>query len=77
MIRIGAMYLMMTVHTGARPNLLDWRTSSMIVFGLIIQPTKMQVRTATMGISTELETKSKKSSSCVPGPSGSMPMSTL
>ena len=43
-----------------------------MAFGLMIQPTKMQVSSATIGMITELEMKSKKSSSVVPSPIGSM-----
>ena len=50
---------------------------AIIVFGLIIQPTNTQVRSATIGIMTELEMKSAKSSSEEPSPNGWMNESTL
>ena len=77
MTKMGAMYLIMMVQGLARANFDEARTSSMIAFGLIIQPTNTQVSNATMGIMTELEMKSKKSSSWVPGPSGSIQISPL
>ena len=68
----GATYLMTTDQTLANLNSADSRTSSIMTLGLMIQPTKMQVRSAAMGIMTELEMKSKKSRMLEPGPSGSM-----
>ena len=68
----GAMYLMTTVHAFSARKLLDSFTSSTMAFGLMIHPTNTQVKSATMGMMTEFEMKSKKSSSVVPAPSGSM-----
>ena len=67
----------MTDHALAALKGAEMRTSSMIVFGLIIQPTNTQVRSATIGIMTELEMKSAKSSSEEPSPNGWMNESTL
>ena len=68
----GATYLMMTIQAFSTLNSLEIFTSSTMAFGLMIQPTKMQVSSATIGMITELEMKSKKSSSVVPSPIGSM-----
>ena len=73
----GAMYLIMIVQAPAAENLLEMRTSSMMVLGFTIQPTNTQVSSATMGMSTELEMKSAKSRIEEPAPSGSMNDSPL
>ena len=62
--------MMTTDHTWAKRNLADTRTSSMSVFGLTIQPTKMQVISAEIGIITEFEMKSRKSRMLDPSPIG-------
>ena len=71
------MYLIMIVQAPAAVNLLEMRTSSMMALGLMIQPTNTQVSSATMGMSTELEMKSAKSSMEEPAPKGSMKEATL
>ena len=71
------MYLTMTTQAFSALNSLDSLTSSTSTLGLTIQPTKMQVRIATMGMSTELEMKSKKSRIVLPSPSGCTAENTL
>ena len=71
------MYLITTDHTLARRKRADTRTSSISVWGLIIQPTKTQVRSAAIGIITELEMKSSKSRMLEPSPIGWMNDSEL
>ena len=70
--KTGATYLIITDQAPAGLKGAEMRTSSISVFGLMIQPTKMQVSNATIGINTEFEKKSAKSSSELPAPSGSM-----
>ena len=71
-IRMGAMYLIMMRHAARQRNFDEAMISSSMIYGLMHQPTKMQVRNATIGIMMVFEMKSKKSSSEVPAPSGSM-----
>ena len=73
----GATYFTMTDHAFAILKGVEMRTSSIIVFGLMIQPTNTQVKSATIGMITELEMKSAKSSSEEPSPNGWMNESTL
>ena len=71
------MYLIMNAHTLRSLNSAESITSSSITFGPTIQPTKMQVSSATIGIITELERKSRKSRMVVPSPKGWMNESEL
>ena len=73
----GATYLIKNAHTLRIENLLDSATSSISASGLMTQPTNRQVSKATMGMMTELDTKSNKSSSEEPSPSGWMNDSPL
>ena len=60
-IRMGAMYLIMIRHAARQRNFDEAMISSSMIFGLIHQPTKIQVRNATIGIMMVFEMKSKKS----------------
>ena len=66
----GATYFTITVNIFSALNGLEIFTSSIMAFGLIIQPTNTQAKSAAMGIITELEMKSRKSKMVLPGPSG-------
>lgn len=75
--RIGAMYLIITTQAFSALNSLEISISSTSVLGLMIQPTNTHVRIATMGMSTEFDMKSKKSSNVEPSPMGWMNESEL
>ncbi len=49
-IKIGAMYLIMMRHAARQRNFDEAMISSSMIFGLMHQPTKIQVRNATIGI---------------------------
>ena len=76
-IRTGAMNLIMIVQAFSSLNALDSLISRARMFSLTSQPNMIQVKISTIGMMTELEMKSKKSSSEEPSPSGCMPESTL
>ena len=64
-INIGAIYLIITVKSVRFLALAEISISSVIVLTLTTYPIKIQVKNATIGISTLFEIKSKKSKNCI------------
>lgn len=60
-MQIGAAYLITNTNNFFARNFAELSTSSIIDFGLITYPTKIQVKNATIGMITLLLIKSKKS----------------